>query len=230
MPMDSVYAYDWPPSSFQTDNQCMPANDGVDENHHQVRIYHPRQRDEGVVETDGLDGEGSRAKQEETEGSKGLASEESTKEGQWRGRRVRSEGSIEFYNNYEREYQSKRRLSVRRNWRKRSGPSSMVENTEVERRSNGSNPSGVRVFKGWNKMDSFGKGSGEWRIDPNACFGLETAAEYMLVQAQTNEAKTITHSIILSKFITSLPQNFQRKLSSINPSTLKVAIDIAVKM
>ncbi|GFT79089.1 hypothetical protein NPIL_467991 [Nephila pilipes] len=104
----------------------------------QVRIYHPRQRDEGVVETDGLDGEGSRAKQEETEGSKGLASEESTKEGQWRGRRVRSEGSIEFYNNYEREYQSKRRLSVRRNWRKRSGPSSMVENTEVERRSNGS--------------------------------------------------------------------------------------------
>ncbi|GFT11868.1 hypothetical protein NPIL_80961, partial [Nephila pilipes] len=27
----------------------------------QVRIYHPRERDEGVVETDGLDGEGSRA-------------------------------------------------------------------------------------------------------------------------------------------------------------------------
>ncbi|GFT51680.1 transposon Tf2-9 polyprotein [Nephila pilipes] len=52
----------------------------------------------------------------------------------------------------------------------------------------------------------------------------------MLAQAQTNEAKTITHSIILSKFITSLPQNFQRKLSSKNPSTLKEAIDIAVRM
>ncbi|GFR25481.1 uncharacterized protein TNCT_398501 [Trichonephila clavata] len=59
---------------------------------------------------------------------------------------------------------------------------------------------------------------------------LETAAEYMLTQAHTNEAKTITHSIILSKFITSLPQNFQRKLSSKNPSTLKEAINIAVKM
>ncbi|GFQ80046.1 hypothetical protein TNCT_242891 [Trichonephila clavata] len=59
---------------------------------------------------------------------------------------------------------------------------------------------------------------------------LETAAEYMLTQAQTKEAKTITHSIILSKFITSLPQNFQRRLTSKNPSTLKEAINIAVKM
>ncbi|GFU38006.1 hypothetical protein NPIL_365121 [Nephila pilipes] len=66
----------------------------------------------------------------------------------------------------------------------------------------------------------------------NFAHRLETAAEYMLAQAQTNEAKTITHSIILSKFkaITSLPQNFQRKLSSKNLSTLKEAIDIAVKM
>ncbi|GFT62358.1 hypothetical protein NPIL_589311 [Nephila pilipes] len=36
----------------------------------QVRIYHPRERDEGVVETDGLDGEGSRAEQVESEYSK----------------------------------------------------------------------------------------------------------------------------------------------------------------
>ncbi|GFT21181.1 hypothetical protein NPIL_67203, partial [Nephila pilipes] len=64
----------------------------------------------------------------------------------------------------------------------------------------------------------------------NFAHRLETAAEYMLAQAQTNEAKTITSSIILSKFITSLPLNFQRKLSSKNPSTLKEAIDIAVKM
>ncbi|GFU37223.1 hypothetical protein NPIL_189181 [Nephila pilipes] len=104
----------------------------------QVRIYHPRERDEGVVETDGLDGEGSRAEQVETEGRKDLVSEESSKEEQCRGRRVRSEGLIEFSNNYEREYQRKRRPPVRRNWRKRSAPSSMVENTEVERRSHGS--------------------------------------------------------------------------------------------
>ncbi|GFT41029.1 uncharacterized protein NPIL_437791 [Nephila pilipes] len=49
-------------------------------NVNQVRIYHPRERDEGVVETDGLDGEGSRVEQVETEGSKGLAREESSKE------------------------------------------------------------------------------------------------------------------------------------------------------
>ncbi|GFQ87973.1 hypothetical protein TNCT_373571 [Trichonephila clavata] len=64
----------------------------------------------------------------------------------------------------------------------------------------------------------------------NFAHRLETAAEYMLTQAQTKETKTITHSIIFSKFITSLPQNFQRKLSSKNPSTLKEAIDIAVEM
>ncbi|GFU54226.1 uncharacterized protein TNCV_3618821 [Trichonephila clavipes] len=64
----------------------------------------------------------------------------------------------------------------------------------------------------------------------NFAHRLETAAEYMLAEAQTNEAKTITHSIILSKFIISLPQNFQRKLSSKNPSSLKEDIDIAVKM
>ncbi|GFU37168.1 hypothetical protein NPIL_136351 [Nephila pilipes] len=58
----------------------------------QVLIYHPREKDEGVVETDGLDGEGSRAEQVETEGSKGLAREESTKEEQWRSKRMRNEG------------------------------------------------------------------------------------------------------------------------------------------
>ncbi|GFT71590.1 hypothetical protein NPIL_283251 [Nephila pilipes] len=47
------------------------------------------ERDDGVVETDGLDGEGSRAEQIEIEGSK--AKEESTKEEQWRGKRMRSE-------------------------------------------------------------------------------------------------------------------------------------------
>ncbi|GFT88453.1 hypothetical protein NPIL_596771 [Nephila pilipes] len=74
-----------------------------------VRIYHPRQRDEGVVETDGLHGEGSRAEQVESEYSKGLARESSIKEGQWRGRRVRSKGSTESSNNKERLHQSKRR-------------------------------------------------------------------------------------------------------------------------
>ncbi|GFT39655.1 uncharacterized protein NPIL_55871 [Nephila pilipes] len=51
-----------------------------------------------------------KAEQVETEGSKGLASEESSREEQWRGRKVRSEGSIEFFNNYEIDYQSKERL------------------------------------------------------------------------------------------------------------------------
>ncbi|GFT81703.1 hypothetical protein NPIL_189941 [Nephila pilipes] len=58
----------------------------------QVRIYHPRETVEGVVETDGLDGEGSRAEQ------------------------------------------SKRRPSGRLKWRKRSAPSSLVEDIEVKRR------------------------------------------------------------------------------------------------
>ncbi|GFR12694.1 hypothetical protein TNCT_183631, partial [Trichonephila clavata] len=41
-----------------------------------VRIYHPKENEEGVVETDGSDGEGSRAEQAETESSKSLAKEE----------------------------------------------------------------------------------------------------------------------------------------------------------
>ncbi|GFS95917.1 hypothetical protein NPIL_109601 [Nephila pilipes] len=92
----------------------------------QVLIYPPRERDEGVVETDGLVGEGSRAEQGETEGSKGLAREESNKEEQWRG--MRSEESTESSNNHERQYQSKRRPPVRRNWWKRKAPSSLFEN------------------------------------------------------------------------------------------------------
>ncbi|GFT85403.1 hypothetical protein NPIL_70561 [Nephila pilipes] len=47
-----------------------------------------RERDEGVVETDGLEGEGSRAEKVETEGSKGLARKESFREKQWRGDKV----------------------------------------------------------------------------------------------------------------------------------------------
>ncbi|GFS35430.1 hypothetical protein NPIL_79661 [Nephila pilipes] len=105
---------------------------------YQVRIYHPRQRDEGVVEIDRLDGEGSKAEQIETEDSKGLARDESSKEEQWRDKRMRSERSIESSNNHERHHQSKRRPPVRRNWRKRSAPSSLIKNTEVKRRPHGS--------------------------------------------------------------------------------------------
>ncbi|GFU60568.1 uncharacterized protein NPIL_657071 [Nephila pilipes] len=93
-----------------------------------------KERDESVVETDGLDGEGSRAEQVETEGSKDLAREETSKEKQWRGKRMRSEGSVDSSNNHERRQQSKRRPPVRRNWRKRSAPSSLIQNTEVKRR------------------------------------------------------------------------------------------------
>ncbi|GFU03892.1 uncharacterized protein NPIL_469161 [Nephila pilipes] len=75
----------------------------------QVGIYHPRERDENVVETDELDGEGSRAEQVETEGSNGLSQEESSKKEKWQIKRTMSEESIEFSNNYEREYQRKRR-------------------------------------------------------------------------------------------------------------------------
>ncbi|GFS88931.1 hypothetical protein NPIL_368971 [Nephila pilipes] len=96
------------------------------------------EKDEGVVETDGLDGERSRAEQVETEDSKGLAREETSKEKQWRVKRKISEGSTESSNKHEREYQSKRRPPVRRNWRKRSAPSSLIENTEVKRRPHGS--------------------------------------------------------------------------------------------
>ncbi|GFS49625.1 hypothetical protein NPIL_453181 [Nephila pilipes] len=57
---------------------------------------------------------------------------------QWRGKRMRSEGSTESSNNHEIRHQSKRRPPVRRNWRKRSVPSSLIENTEVKRRPHGS--------------------------------------------------------------------------------------------
>ncbi|GFS92321.1 hypothetical protein NPIL_374831 [Nephila pilipes] len=100
----------------------------------QVRIYHPKERDECVVETDGLDGEGSRAEQVETEGSKGLAKEKRTRENQCRGKRMMSEGSTKSCNNKESLHQRKRRPPVRRNKRKRSAPSSLVENSEVKRR------------------------------------------------------------------------------------------------
>ncbi|GFT01136.1 hypothetical protein NPIL_191141 [Nephila pilipes] len=100
----------------------------------QVRIYQPRERDEGGVETDGLNGERSRTEQVETEGSKDLAREESSKEGQWRGKGMRSERSTEYSNKREKQHQSKGRPPVRRNWRKRSAPSSLVENIEVKRR------------------------------------------------------------------------------------------------
>ncbi|GFT83445.1 putative RNA-directed DNA polymerase from transposon X-element [Nephila pilipes] len=100
----------------------------------QVRIYHPRERDEGVVETDGLNGEGSRAEQVETEGSKSLALEETFKKEKWRGKRMMSKGLTQSCNNKERRHQSKRRPPGRLNWRKRSAPSSLVENIEVKRR------------------------------------------------------------------------------------------------
>ncbi|GFU06920.1 hypothetical protein NPIL_304441 [Nephila pilipes] len=51
---------------------------------------------------------------------------------------MRSEGSTESSNNHERQRQSKRRPPVRRNWQKRSAPSSLVSNTEVKRRHHGS--------------------------------------------------------------------------------------------
>ncbi|GFT03543.1 hypothetical protein NPIL_203491 [Nephila pilipes] len=73
----------------------------------QVQIYHPRESDEGVVQTDGLDNDGSRGEQVETEGSKGLAREFSKKE-KWRGKMM-SEGSTEYSNKRRREYQRKRR-------------------------------------------------------------------------------------------------------------------------
>ncbi|GFS88513.1 transposon Tf2-6 polyprotein [Nephila pilipes] len=91
-----------------------------------VRIYDPRERDEGVVETDGLNGEGSRV---ESEYSNGLAHEESSKEGQWRGRRVRSKGSTESSNNKERRHRNKRRPPRRLNWRERSVSSSLGPGT-----------------------------------------------------------------------------------------------------
>ncbi|GFU60991.1 hypothetical protein NPIL_498981 [Nephila pilipes] len=100
----------------------------------QVRIYHPRERDEGVVETDGMDGEGSRAEQVESEYSKGLDKEEIYKKKQWRSKRMISEGSTEYSNKHESQHQSKKRPPVRMNWRERSEPSSLVENNEVKGR------------------------------------------------------------------------------------------------
>ncbi|GFU11055.1 uncharacterized protein NPIL_422531 [Nephila pilipes] len=92
----------------------------------QVRIYHPREGDEGVVKTDRLAGEGSRAEQVETEGSKGLAREKRTREKQCRGKRMMSEGSTESCNNCEDLHQSKSRLSVIMNGRKRPGTRGMT--------------------------------------------------------------------------------------------------------
>ncbi|GFU36466.1 hypothetical protein NPIL_660631 [Nephila pilipes] len=97
----------------------------------QVRIYHPRERDKGVVKTDGLDGERSRAELVKTKDSKGLAREETSKNEKWGGKRMMSEGSTESSNKHGSQHQSKRRNSVRRNWRKRSAPL-FVENTEVK--------------------------------------------------------------------------------------------------
>ncbi|GFS99060.1 hypothetical protein NPIL_612631 [Nephila pilipes] len=74
-----------------------------------------KERDKGVVKTDGLNGEGSRAEQVETEGSKGLAREETSKKEKWRGKRTMSEGSTEYSNKRERQHQSKRRPPVKRN-------------------------------------------------------------------------------------------------------------------
>ncbi|GFT59992.1 hypothetical protein NPIL_350301 [Nephila pilipes] len=83
-----------------------------------VRIYHPRERDEGV-ETDGLNGEGSRV---ESEYNKGLTREISREK--WRGKMM-SEGSTEYSNELKRNYQRKRRPTVRLNFKKRSAPSSL---------------------------------------------------------------------------------------------------------
>ncbi|GFU38929.1 hypothetical protein NPIL_430771 [Nephila pilipes] len=47
---------------------------------------------------------------------------------------MRSEGLTESSNNHERRHQSKRMPPVRMNWRKRSAPSSLVENIEVKKR------------------------------------------------------------------------------------------------
>ncbi|GFU36840.1 hypothetical protein NPIL_220601 [Nephila pilipes] len=85
-----------------------------------VRIYHPREWDEGIMETDGLNGERSRAEQVETEGNKGLA------RGKWQIKRMMSEGSTESCNDREGRHQSERRLLVRINGRKRPGTRNMT--------------------------------------------------------------------------------------------------------
>ncbi|GFT31416.1 hypothetical protein NPIL_562661 [Nephila pilipes] len=98
-----------------------------------VDIYHPRKRDEGVVETDELDGERSRAEQAETQGSKGLAREESSKKKKWQIKRVRSKGSTESCNDHEGPHQSERRLPVRMNRRKRPGTRNITVGIEAEK-------------------------------------------------------------------------------------------------
>ncbi|GFS91809.1 hypothetical protein NPIL_583671 [Nephila pilipes] len=80
-----------------------------------------RERDEGVVETDGLNGEKSWAEQVENEGSKGLAREESSNKEKWQIKRMMSEGSTESCNDREGRHQSERRLPVRMNGRKCPG-------------------------------------------------------------------------------------------------------------
>ncbi|GFT74943.1 hypothetical protein NPIL_290271 [Nephila pilipes] len=108
-----------------------------------------KESDEGVVETYGLDGERSGTEQVESVGSKDLASEESSKEGQWRGRRVRSKGSTESCNDREGRHQSERRLLVRKNGRKRPGTRNMtrrganVESQVLSRRSSPGPPRGA---------------------------------------------------------------------------------------
>ncbi|GFR08999.1 hypothetical protein TNCT_145641 [Trichonephila clavata] len=91
-------------------------------NVYQVLIYYPRENEGGVVEAEVLDCKGSRAEQAEIKGSKSVAWEESTNVKQWRGKRVRSEGSDEC-SNPER-HQNKRSSPEEKNWRKRSVPSS----------------------------------------------------------------------------------------------------------
>ncbi|GFU29372.1 hypothetical protein NPIL_98811 [Nephila pilipes] len=93
----------------------------------EVRIYHPRERDEGVVETDGSDGEGSRAEQVECEYSKGLAREETSKKKQWRSKRMISEGLTEYSNTHESQHQSREKPPVRMNWPECSALSSLVK-------------------------------------------------------------------------------------------------------
>ncbi|GFT71648.1 uncharacterized protein NPIL_489861 [Nephila pilipes] len=58
--------------------------------------------------------------------------------GQCRDKRMRSERSTESSNKHESQHQSKISPPVRRNWRNRSAPSSLMENTEVKRRPRGS--------------------------------------------------------------------------------------------
>ncbi|GFS67015.1 hypothetical protein NPIL_21101 [Nephila pilipes] len=86
----------------------------------QIWIYHPRERDEGVVGTNGLNGERSRAEQVESEYSKGLARESSKKE-KWRGKVMMSEESTESCNDRKGRHQSERRSPGRMNGRKCPG-------------------------------------------------------------------------------------------------------------